>query len=432
MGIKNVKIAPGVELHYLEVDKFKTNFMSVSFLAPLEAGVNAKNSLIPNILLRGTEKYPNMAEINKCLDYLYASSVSTRCSKRGETQMFGFCADMLDSSYAMRGEDLVLEMADILEELIFHPVKVNGAFDPDYVECEKQNQIDAINSIINDPAYYAVKRCIDNMCDGEKFGLSEIGDVNDTLSCTPENLYEHYEYALKNYPIEIFFVGRCDIDSLTERFKNMFSQNVPERTPCILPDNEIIRCANTTENINESLEVTQGNLVIGMRSGVTIHDEEYPAMILFNAIFGGAVTSKLFMNVREKMSLCYYCRSSYEAPKGMIIIRSGIDNSNFEKAKNAIFEQLEAVRRGDFTDEEFESALLFVISGYNELSDSARGLEGWYLGRRISKISDEPCDMVDKFNKLTREDVIRVSKLPTVDTVYFLEGILADTEEEDD
>lgn len=429
MSLQSITAADGVRLHYLPIDKFKTNFMSVSFIAPLEAGTNAKNSLIPNILLRGTQKYPDMAAINKKLDYLYASGISTRCSKRGELQVFGFCADMLDSSYAMRGENLVNEITDILEELIFHPITVNGAFDPYYVESEKQNQIDAINSIVNNPAYYAFKRCVDEMCADERFGLSEVGTVEDTEKCTPTELYEHYKYALKHYPVEIFFVGQCDVEALIENIRRMFSH---EREPIALPKTNVIRRADTARRIDEDMPVNQGKLVIGMRSGVSIYDEDYPAVILFNAIFGGSVTSKLFMNVREKMSLCYYCQSAYEAPKGLLMIQSGIENSNREIAEKAVFDQLEAVKNGDFTDEELDAALISIISGYNELSDSARGLEGWYLGRIILGIDGDPCDMVERLKKVKREDVIRASNMPTTDVIYFLNGTLEGEEDEDD
>ncbi|MGN1127646.1 MAG: M16 family metallopeptidase, partial [Candidatus Flemingiibacterium sp.] len=167
-------------------------------------------------------------------------------------------------------------------------------------------------------------------------------------------------------------------------------------------------------------------------SGLTLADPEYPALMLCNAIYGGAVTSKLFMNVREKMSLCYYCQSSPDAVKGLLMIQSGIEVSNREVAEKAILEQLEAVRRGDFTDEEMNGALLFLINSYNELADSARGLENWYLGRMIFNIPGEPDEMVEKLRAVTREDIIAAAKLPTLDTVYFLNGTLCGEDEEDE
>lgn len=431
MGLQNITIADGVRLHCLPTGKFKTNFLSISFTAPLEAGVNAMNSLIPSILLRGSEKYPDMAAINKRLDYLYAAGISTRCSKRGDVQIFGLCADMLDSSYAIGGEDLVAEMTDMLGELLLHPVKVGGGFDPDYTESEKNNQIDSIKASVNNKVYYAYRRCIEEMCKGERFGLTETGTVDETAACTPESLYRQYEYALKHYPIEIFFVGQCDTDALADRLRAIFSF---EREPITLTSTEVVRSAATAKTVTEDMPVNQGKLVIGMRSGLTLSDPEYPAFMLFNAIFGGSVTSKLFMNVREKMSLCYYCQSAPDASKGLLMIQSGVEVTNREIAEKAIFDQLEAVRRGDFTDDEMNAALLYLINNYNELADSAKGLESWYLGRIISNIPGEPDEMVERLRAVTRDGIIAVSKLPTPDTIYFLNGTLngEDSEVEND
>ena len=429
MPLRNLQIASGVRFHYLPLDKFKTNIMSVSFTAPLEAGKNAMNSLIPNILLRGSKKYPDMAQISKRLDQLYAAGISTRCSKRGDTQIFGLCADILDSSFAFSGEDITADMIDLLAELIFHPVVVRNGFDPDYVESEKQNQIDAINSVVNNPAVYAYRRLIGEMCKNERYRLTETGTVEETAACTPEGLYEQYLYALKHYPIEIFFAGRCDFDKLAARLSELFSY---EREPISLPATEFIRAAESPENVSEELPVTQGKLVIGMRSGVRVDSPDFPATVMFNAIFGATPTSKLFVNVREMMSLCYYCQSSLDAAKGLLLIQSGIEPDKKEVAENAIFEQLETMKTGDFTDEEQKNALLAIIGSYNELSDSARGLEGWYLGRIISGLGGDPDDMVNRLKTVTREEIIAAANRVTPDTVYFLRGTLEGEEDEYD
>lgn len=426
MSLRNINIADGVRLHYLPLDKFKTNFMSVSFLAPLEPGTNAMNSLIPNILLRGSEKYPDMAEINKRLDHLYASGISTRCSKRGDVQVFGLCADMLDSSYAIGGEDITLEMTDILDELIFHPVKTGGAFDPDYVESEKQNQIDAINSSVNNPAIYAFRRLIGAMCKNERYRLTETGTIEETAACTPEGLYEHYTYALRYYPVEIFFIGRCDEDKLTKRLSEMFSY---EREPISLPETEFIPAARSPKSVTEDMPVAQGKLVVGMRTGVRVDSPDFCDTVLFNAVFGGTFASKLFRNVREKLSLCYYCQSSLDAPKGLLLVQSGIEVDKREVAEKAIAEQLDAVKRGDFTEEEHRNALLALLCSYNELSDSARGLESWYLGRLISGIDGDPEDSVARLKAVTRDGIIAAANRVTPDTVYFLRGTLEPEED---
>ena len=358
MALVKRRIADGIGFNYLETEKFKTGFLSVSFIAPLSAETAAKNALIPSVLLRGSVKYPNMAEINKKLDYLYASSLSARNTKRGERQVFGICASMIDSAYTINGEDLLAQVTDFVWEILLNPITVDGAFDPAYTESEKNNLIDAINAKINNKTQYARMRCAAEMCKNERYGLDENGTAKEVSACTAAGVYEQYRYALCHYPIEIFYVGKCDPDDLCDRLGSVFG--ALDRDPVDVPETEIVREAKTLNRISEDMPVNQGKLAIGFRTGIAMNDPEYPALIMANEIFGGGVTSKLFMNVREKMSLCYYCSSSPESAKGLLFVQSGIETENREIAEKAIFEQLDAVRRGEFTDEELLCARLVL------------------------------------------------------------------------
>ncbi len=422
MSLVKRKIADGIGLNYLETGKFKTGFLSVNLIAPLEHETAAKNALIPAILMRGSKKYPNMAEINKKLDYLYASGISARNSKKGELQVFGLCADMLDAAYTMNGEDLISEVADVLADILLCPITDGEAFDAAYTDSEKNNLIDAINAKINNKTYYARMRCVQEMCKNERFGIDETGTTDEVAACTAENVYEQYLFALRRYPIEIFFVGKCDVDALAAKFASIFSNTVREPIP--VPETEIIRIVEEQKCVTEDMPVNQGKLTMGFRSGVTMNDEDYPAFILANEIFGGGVTSKLFMNVREKMSLCYYCSSSPDSAKGLMFVQSGIETDNRDIAEKAIFEQLDAVKNGDFTEDEHSCAKLGIINSYRELSDSARGLEGWYLGRLLAGCAKEPKDVIAAIERVTKEDIIAAANKLSCDTVYFLNGTL--------
>lgn len=432
MGLYRKSIADGIGLTCLQTEKFKTNFLSFSFIAPLDSSVAAVNALIPAVLLRGSKKYPTMAEINKKLDCLYDAGLSSRNQKRGESQVFGICAGVLDSAFALEGEDLLGEMTELLGDIILSPVTDGEAFDAAYVESEKNNLIDAINANVNNKAYYAKLRCTQKMCEGERYGLSENGTVDEVKALTPASVYEQYRYALRHYPIEIFFVGNEDCERLAARLSDIFGGIA--REPAAVCQPEVVRKAGEIRKVTEDMAVNQGKLVIGMRSGVTLHDPDYPAMLMFNEIFGGGVTSKLFMNVREKMSLCYYCSSSLDSFKGLIFVQSGIEVDNREIAEKAILDQLEAIRRGDFTDEEISSAYLGLVNGYRELSDSARGLESWYLGRTLAGVSSDSDDISDKLSGVTRDDIIAAAEKASIDTIYFLNGTLKGGEgaEEDD
>lgn len=422
MALVKKRIADGVMLNYLNTDKFKTGYLSVNFIAPLDKECAAKNALIPNILLRGSKKYPNMAEINKALDYLYASGISTRNQKRGELQAFGLCASMIDSAYTINGEDVLLECVRMLEDILFNPVTNGEAFDAAYTESEKNNLIDAINAKINNKAYYARQRCIAEMCKNERFGLDENGTVDDVAACTAEGIYAQYKLALEKYPVEIFFVGQCDVDALAAALTEMFAK--VKRAPIDIPETEVIRACEKPQSVTEDMPVNQGKLSIGWRTGIALSDEDYPALMMFNEIFGGGVTSKLFMNVREKMSLCYYCSSAPDAQKGLLIVSSGIEVDKREIAQKAILDQLEAVKAGDFTEDEQNSARLGIINTYRALSDSARGLESWYLGRILARCECTPDDVIASVERVTKEKIIAAANKATLDTVYFLNGTL--------
>lgn len=430
MGLIKMQIADGVCLNYLETDKFKTGYMSVNFIAPLDGATASLNALIPNILLRGSAKYPNMAEISKELDYLYASGMTSRCFKRGEMQIFGLCSSMIDRAYTLENEDLVSSVADMMEDILFNPITDGDAFDSAYTESEKSNLIDSINAKINNKAYYARMRCVKEMCKNERYGTDESGTVEDVAVITPASAYAQYRYALSSYPVEIFFVGRCDIQALADKFKDMFKSI--QRTPVTIPETGIILRADKVQRVIEDMPVNQGKLTIGFRSGTYLTQPDYTAFMMFNEIFGGGVTSKLFMNVREKMSLCYYCSSVPDAAKGLLIVSSGIEVENREIAEKAIFDQLEAVKAGDFSDEEQENARLSLINSYRELSDSARALETWYLGRKLSGAAGDPDDVVTAISNITREEIIAVSGKVSLDTVYFLNGTLKGDGGEDD
>lgn len=426
MSILRKQIAEGVTLNCIKTDKFKTGFLSVNFVAPLERATAAKNALISNILLRGSVKYPTIAELSKKLDYLYASGVFSRNVKRGELQVFGLCASMIDSDYAMDGENILFEVIDVLGDVLLCPVTENGVFQTAYTESEKRNLVDAINAKINDKAYYARQRCIAEMCKNERYGIDENGSVDDVLACTADGLFAQYKYALKAYPIEIFFVGNCDVSALANKLSALFL--ALEREPIALPETEVVRACESAKTVTEDMPVNQGKLNIGWRTGITLGDAQYPALMMFNEIFGGGVTSKLFMNVREKMSLCYYCSSSAEAVKGLMTVSSGIEVKNREIAEKAIFDQLAAVKAGEFSDEEILSARLGLINNYRELADSARALESWYLGRTLAGVPGTPDSVAESLAAVTKEEIVAAANKVTLDTVYFLNGTLISEE----
>jgi len=428
MAAIKLRISDGVNLSVIETDKFKTNYISVNFLVKLDKATAAYNALLPKVLKRGTVNYPDMAAINRQLEYLYATNLSTRLYKRGETQIFGFGAYVLDNSFALGGEDILGGVLDMFGEIIFSPLVKDGAFDAEYVESEKRNLIDDINAQINNKTSYAVRRCQEEMCRDEVFGISELGTVEDIKAITAQSLYEHYLKVLNTAEIEVYFVGRKPAD-LDERLKKMFAQvSHIAGTPL---STEVIRTAAEVRDITEEEQVKQGKLSLGFRTGKVLSDGDYHKFSLFCELYGGSPTSKLFMNVREKLSLCYYCRTIPEAQKGIMIVASGIENEKRDTAQAEILAQLENVKNGDITDEELDSAKRSIINGYREIYDTPSALESWYMGRALAGIGGTPEEAAELIKNTTKEEIMEVAKGMTLDTVYFMRGTLDGGEEDD-
>ncbi len=415
-----IKIAPNVTLRALQTDKFKTACFSVNFVRPHSKEGAALDALLPSVLLRGTERYPDISAISACLDELYGASFGNLVRRKGEMKLTGFYGDFIEDAFVPQGEEIFAPMVEFLEEMLYHPLKENGHFCTRFVEGEKENLINAIEASLNDKRGYATAKMLEAMCRDEAYGVPRLGYREDVEKITPQALWEHYELLLKEAPIEIFYAGRRSPREAAECFGRVFgSRPAPEsRTDY---ETKVIRKAEAVRELSGALDVTQGKLVMGLRTGITLTDEDYPALLLLNAVYGAGMTSKLFVNVREKLSLCYYAGSSIEKYKGVMLISSGVDFENYEKAKNAILEELEACRRGQISEEELESARLQVLSSLRASMDAPTQLDDFYCGMALFGGSDLP-EMMEKVEKLTAADLTAAARKLSLDTIYFLKG----------
>jgi hypothetical protein len=239
------------------------------------------NAMIPVILLRGCRKYPTQAELNRRLQYLYSADIDTKNTKLGEFQIFGLSSNMLNDRFT--GDiKMAEEMAQLLCDIIFDPYLENGVFSEKYVESEKINLIDLIESEINNKTGYSVNRCIEEMCKDEVFAVKKYGTVEDVESITEASLYEAYLNTLKSCKIEIYVTGECDIDSVSAIFDTYISKlerdvKLPHKYP-------IIRVATEVKRVEEIQDVNQGKICIGFRIGCNVDDKDFYIVRLFNIV----------------------------------------------------------------------------------------------------------------------------------------------------
>ena len=415
----NIEIAPGVTLRALQSDKFKTACFSVNFVKPHDRENAAMDALLPSVLLRATERYPDIRSISTRLDELYGATFGTLVRRKGEVKLTGFYADFIEDDFLPPGEEVFAPMVDFMREVLYAPYTENGCFCSRFVEGEKENLINAIESSLNDKRGYAMLQLLATMCREEPFGVPRLGSREDVEKITPQALWQHYRELLQSAPVEIFYAGRRSPEEAAACFRRAFAEHGEVvRRPL---ETCVIRKAGAVQEVSEALDVTQGKLVMGLRTGITLQDETYPALLLLNAVLGAGMTSKLFMNVREKLSLCYYASSSIEKYKGIMLISSGVDFENYEKAKNAILNELEACKRGEISGEEMESARLQVLSSLRSFLDAPAQLDDFYCGMAVAGGMDVS-QIMQAVEGLTVEDLAAAARQLSLDTIYFLKG----------
>ena len=418
--IQQLPVVPGVRLHAMQTDKFKTGCFSVNFRRPHSKKDAALDALLPSVLLRGTERHPDIRSISMRLDELYGATFGTLVRLKGEVKLTGFYADFIEDDFLPEGETVFAPMLDFLEEVLYHPCLQDGCFPESSVEGEKQNLINAIEASLNDKRTYASLRLRSLMCEGEAYGVPRLGCAEDVRQITPELLYRHYCEVLAGSQIEIFYAGRRSPEEAAAQFRRVFAGREPERAVPV--STTVHPAAAQVREISEEMDVTQGKLAIGLHTGILGTDADYPALLLLNAVYGSSMTSKLFVNVREKLSLCYYASSAIEKNKGIMLISSGIDFAQYETAKNAILGELEACRRGDISEEELESARLAVLSALRAALDAPARLDDYYIGNAVAGGCTIE-ELLERVATLKKEDLVRAAQRITTDTVYFLKGV---------
>ena len=416
------EILPGVYLTAVQSDKFKTGCFSLNLLRPMKKEEAAANALIPSVLLRGSERCPDIASISAKLDELYGASIGTLIRKKGEVQLVGFYCDYVQDEYV--DEPVFAPVMAFLAELLLNPRLENGAFPEAVVDSEKLNLENAMLSRINDKRTYAASQLIRTMCAGQPYGIPRIGEPEDLKNITAKSLYAHYWDLLATSRVELFYMGSLSPEAVTKVLQAALAE---------LPRAEVFVPVGTTpapqarpvQEKTERLDVTQGKLSLGFFTEITAKDPRDPALVLAATVFGGGATSKLFTNVREKMSLCYYASASFEKFKGVLSVSSGVEFSKLETAKTEILRQLEACKAGDITDDELESARGYLVSDLKIAMDSPGRLDDYYMGQILLEQDGTMEDLASAIARVTKQEAADAIQALRLDTIYALEGVTA-------
>ena len=415
---KNIK--DGVKLHIINNNKFKTNLLAIFLTTPITREYVTYDAVLSSVLRRGSKNMPTQEEISKELENMYGAGFDCGLDKTGDNHILKFYLETINDSFIpQKDENMLRKGAEKLLEIVFNPLVENGKFKEEYVNQEKETIKQLIEGKVDNKARYALDRCIEEMYKDEPYGLYKFGYVEDLNNINASNLYEYYNKLKSECKIDIFVSGECsdDIENIISQNENI--KNLDPRKANFI-NSQLQKKETKEENvITESLEVTQGKLILGL--DVDINDDElkYDALV-YNAILGGTASSKLFQNVREKASLAYTASSSYLRHKNNIFINCGIEIKNYEKALEIIREQLQDMKDGKFTEGDIENAKKNIISTIKNIKDEQDTEIVYFFGQELTDKKVSLDEYIEKIDKVSKEDVVKIANSVNINTIYFL------------
>lgn len=413
-------IFPGITLRCYPDRRFKQGALSLQFVRPMCREEAALNALLPAVLLRGSRLHPDIRSITGRLDDLYGASVGNTVRRIGDYQTTGLYCGFIEDRFALEGDRILAPMVDFLQELLLDPALEQGVFRASFVEGEKKNLIATIESERNDKRAYANTQMLRRLCREDSFGISRLGEKEEVAAITPEALYAHYRKVLAESRVEVFYVGTAQPEAVADMVRDIFKDI--KRNYVNLPEQTGFHWVEPSEEVEE-MEIAQGKLAMGFTSPITLRDPGFVSMQLLNLIFGAGMTSKLFMQVREKLSLCYDIGSGYHGAKGLLSVSAGIDSNDKEWVIREVLAQLDACRNGDITEAELESAKQAMHSSIRGIHDTPGAIEGFYGSAALSGMALSPDEYRRAVEETTVADVAAAAKTVELHTVYFLKGV---------
>jgi len=418
-SINRLEIAKGVYFNSIKDNRFKTSKISVSFIVPLKKETASVNALLSGVMTRTTSKYPDFTLLSKKLSDLYGAHLGGFVRKTGDNQIVTFSISGIDDKYVFEGDNISKDMTDLLCNIIFNPKLDGNSFCEEEITQEKRQLKEVIDSEFNDKRTYSINQAVKIICKDEPYSLSKFGTKEDIDKVTGEDLYNGWLSLLNNSRVEIFYVGDSSSDAVIDELKAQFSKY--DRTECEI-NNIVSGEVTEVKTVKEEMELSQSKMILAFRTDISDNKDNTMPMRLAVAMLGGTAHSKLFNNVREKLSLCYYCSSRFIKNKGLMFIESGVEKKNIEEAKNAILKELDDLAKGNFTDFEINATKLSMCNSFITIADNEFGLETWYFSQVLSNKISSVEDACKEVNSVTREEIIEMAKKLKLDTVYTLES----------
>lgn len=411
------EILSGIGFNTIVDSKFKTNVIAVKLFTKLDYTTVALNSLAISTIGSANSTYKTIPLFNQRLNELYGSSISSDVAKIGDIQVLSLVGRYIDEHYAYGGENLTEILTDMVLECIFNPVVENDSFNNELFNISKKELLDTIESEINNKRTYAIMQSKRTIYKGEPSSVASYGDKEHTINATAKECYYQYKKLLSSCNMEIFYIGAAEKSYIKDRFKQAFAninrsvEDFPISTPSIIK--------STVEEVTNQMDVNQSKMVLAFKTNNT---NRYSNTIM-NTILGMSPFSKLFVNVREKLSLCYYCQSSYDNQKKTIFIDSGVEVDNIQKAKDSILQQVKDIQQGNFTNEDINNAIKYICNSIKFMGDTQSSYIHWYFNNILIGENKTVEEEYSKYSAVTKEDIILSAKTLTLDTIYILKPL---------
>lgn len=421
------EIKDGVKLHLIINEGFKTDFSVIFISIPLEKETISKNAILPAVLRSGSKKYQDFQKIIEELEMLYGASFDCGIDKTGDNLVLKFFIESINDKFLPSPNNNLIKSLKILIDIVLNPLIEDNKFNPQYIENEKRNLEMIINSIKDDKDMYSYERCINIMYKNCGYGLSKYGNIEDLKSINPENLYEHYQKLIDTAKIDFIVCGNFNVEEIQKTVKEheLVNNLKPRKEPIVINHfkKEIKERIDNPQEVKEQFDVAQGKLVIGLDILPNDIEDFRFAAILYNAIFGNGVNSKLFQIVREKESLAYTAKSEYIVQKNNIFIRCGIECENYEKTVNLIKKLLDDMKKGDFSEEDLRKAKDYIIAGIDSIEEEQDSQILFKFGQELSKLELSIEQYKTNIEKVTIQDIKNFAKYIQINCIYFLESL---------
>ena len=423
MEYRREEIMPGVFLSAVRTDRFKTSALCAALLSQLDREHAYMDSLLPSVLRRGTVRCPDMASITRRLEELYGAGAIPLSMRVGEVRVTGFYSVFPDGRFVPGGASELGDISQLIGELLTAPNTRGGLLLPDYVNSEKQKLAEKIRAAKNDRAGYAASRLVELMCCSEALSASVLNDCDAAENIHYTKLTRRYRDLLAESPVEICYCG-------SESFEHVRGAMLTALEA--MPRGEIDYDIGTDVRMNaleaqprvfkETMDVGQGKLCMGWRLGECMEDPDGAALRVFNAVYGGTASSKLFRTLREEQSLCYYVSSGIDDVKGLMYVSSGIDKQNYDAVVQGITGELKKLAAGELTADELDTARRYCAQALRLVPDDPVELTMYCMRMNITGADATPDDLAAACEYVTADEVIDIARSCELDAIYFLSG----------